>query len=81
MGGGRWVESNRKSTDKNQEPLLNWNYKLEMFMPLFLFTSQGEVSSLGLPDSRSMCRMLVSVLQSDTNWKCMEFEMVQELQQ
>jgi len=38
-GGERWVEPNRKSTDKNQEPLLNWNNKLEMFTPPLLFTS------------------------------------------
>jgi hypothetical protein len=30
-----WVEPNNKSTVKNQEPLLNWNNKLDIFQPLF----------------------------------------------
>ena len=37
-------------TEQNQEYLMNWKYKFEMLLPLFLLTSEENVLSRFLPD-------------------------------
>ena len=38
LGGGGGVGPKRKSTDQNQEHLMNWNKRFEILVPLFLLS-------------------------------------------
>ena len=64
------------SVDLNQEHFMNCNSKFEIRSPLYLLTCQGKVSSLCLPDCRSVCKLLGHVLKSDGkwSWQCVKIQ-------
>ena len=61
-----WGWPNGKLIDSNQEHLMNWENRLYILLSSFLLTSEVKVLRLGVPGFRSVCSVLIPMLESDT---------------